>query len=150
MTSPKIDMRANLNNEDDEGLNWGLLRNAANPGARNEHRDERHWIEPVDSETRNERERPCDGRANDRIGVVRGFFHDVDKSTTAGRSGHMASLRSGHTLQKARCDRSESIWPVWRCLKRVRSSPNSCRDPSSASRPLWLRRSTDFLGVSAV
>lgn len=33
MTSPTIDLRANLNNEDDDGLNWGLLRNAAKPEA---------------------------------------------------------------------------------------------------------------------
>jgi len=33
MTAPHIELRANLNNEDDEGLNWSLLRNAANPSA---------------------------------------------------------------------------------------------------------------------
>ncbi len=31
MTTPDIALRANLNNEDDEGLNWGLLRNAVDP-----------------------------------------------------------------------------------------------------------------------
>jgi hypothetical protein len=31
VTAPPIDLRANLNNEDDEGLNWSLLRNAADP-----------------------------------------------------------------------------------------------------------------------
>jgi hypothetical protein len=33
MTAPAINLRANLNNEDDEGLNWSLLRNAVNPSA---------------------------------------------------------------------------------------------------------------------
>jgi hypothetical protein len=33
MTAPAIDLRANLNNEDDEGLNWSLLRNARDPAA---------------------------------------------------------------------------------------------------------------------
>ncbi len=33
MTAPAIDLRANLNNEDDEGLNWSLLRNASDPSA---------------------------------------------------------------------------------------------------------------------
>ncbi len=33
MTAPSIVLRANLNNEDDEGLNWGLLRNAGDPAA---------------------------------------------------------------------------------------------------------------------
>jgi hypothetical protein len=33
MTAPAIKLRANLNNEDDEGLNWSLLRNAADPNA---------------------------------------------------------------------------------------------------------------------
>ena len=31
MTVLHIDLRANLNNEDDEGLNWSLLRNAGDP-----------------------------------------------------------------------------------------------------------------------
>jgi hypothetical protein len=31
MNHPTISLRANLNNEDDEGLNWALLRNAADP-----------------------------------------------------------------------------------------------------------------------
>lgn len=31
MTIPRIALPANLNNEDDEGLNWALLRNAADP-----------------------------------------------------------------------------------------------------------------------
>ena len=31
MSIPTIVLVANLNNEDDEGLNWGLLRNAADP-----------------------------------------------------------------------------------------------------------------------
>jgi len=30
---PVIDLRANLNNEDDDGLNWGLLRDAVDPKA---------------------------------------------------------------------------------------------------------------------
>lgn len=33
MTTPPIALRADLNNEDDEGLNWSLLRKAADPGA---------------------------------------------------------------------------------------------------------------------
>jgi len=33
MTVPPIALRANLNNEDDEGLNWSLLRNAADQAA---------------------------------------------------------------------------------------------------------------------
>ena len=33
MTAPPIALRANLNNEDDEGLTWSLLRNAADPTA---------------------------------------------------------------------------------------------------------------------
>ena len=33
MTTPPIALRANLNNEDDEGLNWSLLRKAADPAA---------------------------------------------------------------------------------------------------------------------
>ncbi len=33
MTTPPITLRANLNNEDDEGLNWSLLRNASDPNA---------------------------------------------------------------------------------------------------------------------
>jgi hypothetical protein len=33
VSPPPIDLRANLNNEDDEGLNWSLLRNAADPTA---------------------------------------------------------------------------------------------------------------------
>lgn len=31
MTVPDIALRANLNNEDDEGRNWALLRDAVNP-----------------------------------------------------------------------------------------------------------------------
>ena len=31
MTAPDIALRANLNNEDDEGLNWALLRDAVKP-----------------------------------------------------------------------------------------------------------------------
>ncbi len=31
MNLPAIALAANLNNEDDEGLNWSLLRNAADP-----------------------------------------------------------------------------------------------------------------------
>jgi hypothetical protein len=31
MTTPSIALPANLNNEDDEGLNWSLLRKAADP-----------------------------------------------------------------------------------------------------------------------
>jgi hypothetical protein len=31
MTTPRISLRANLNNEDDEGLNWALLRDAEHP-----------------------------------------------------------------------------------------------------------------------
>jgi hypothetical protein len=31
MNLPTIALAANLNNEDDEGLNWSLLRNAADP-----------------------------------------------------------------------------------------------------------------------
>lgn len=31
MTAPDIALRANLNNEDDEGRNWALLRDAVNP-----------------------------------------------------------------------------------------------------------------------
>ena len=31
MTTPRIALRANLNNEDDEGLNWALLRDAEHP-----------------------------------------------------------------------------------------------------------------------
>lgn len=31
MNVPAIVLRANLNNEDDEGLNWGLVRNATDP-----------------------------------------------------------------------------------------------------------------------
>lgn len=31
MTAPRIDLPANLNNEDDEGLNWTLLRKAPDP-----------------------------------------------------------------------------------------------------------------------
>ncbi|HZT65389.1 MAG TPA: hypothetical protein VFA11_06335 [Acidimicrobiales bacterium] len=31
MTAPRIDLPANLNNEDDEGLNWALLRNSPDP-----------------------------------------------------------------------------------------------------------------------
>jgi hypothetical protein len=31
MNHPTIAVRANLNNEDDDGLNWALLRNAADP-----------------------------------------------------------------------------------------------------------------------
>ena len=33
MTTPVIVLRANLNNEDDEGLNWALLRDASDPAA---------------------------------------------------------------------------------------------------------------------
>jgi hypothetical protein len=33
MTAPPITLRANLNNEDDEGLNWSLLRKAFDPEA---------------------------------------------------------------------------------------------------------------------
>jgi hypothetical protein len=33
MTAPDIALRANLNNEDDEGRNWALLRDAVNPEA---------------------------------------------------------------------------------------------------------------------
>lgn len=33
MTTPAIALRANLNNEDDEGLNWSLLRKAIDPAA---------------------------------------------------------------------------------------------------------------------
>ena len=33
MIAPAIDLRANLNNEDDDGLNWGLLRDAVDPEA---------------------------------------------------------------------------------------------------------------------
>lgn len=33
MTAPLIALRANLNNEDDEGRNWALLRDAVDPGA---------------------------------------------------------------------------------------------------------------------
>jgi hypothetical protein len=33
VTAPDIALRANLNNEDDEGLNWGLVRNAVDPAA---------------------------------------------------------------------------------------------------------------------
>ena len=33
MTAPAIVLRANLNNEDDEGLNWALLRDASDPAA---------------------------------------------------------------------------------------------------------------------
>jgi hypothetical protein len=33
MTTPAITLRANLNNEDDDGLNWSLLRRASDPGA---------------------------------------------------------------------------------------------------------------------
>lgn len=33
MTTPAIALRANLNNEDDEGLNWSLLRKAVDPAA---------------------------------------------------------------------------------------------------------------------
>jgi hypothetical protein len=33
MTTPPIVLRANLNNEDDDGLNWSLLRKAADPEA---------------------------------------------------------------------------------------------------------------------
>ncbi len=32
MSAPIIALAANLNNEDDDGFNWGLLRNAADPG----------------------------------------------------------------------------------------------------------------------
>jgi hypothetical protein len=31
MNHPTIALRANLNNEDDEGLNWAVLRNAEDP-----------------------------------------------------------------------------------------------------------------------
>lgn len=31
MTAPEIALRANLNNEDDEGRNWALLRDAVDP-----------------------------------------------------------------------------------------------------------------------
>ena len=31
MNHPALALAANLNNEDDEGLNWSLLRNAADP-----------------------------------------------------------------------------------------------------------------------
>jgi hypothetical protein len=31
MTAPDIALRANLNNEDDEGRNWALLRDAVDP-----------------------------------------------------------------------------------------------------------------------
>lgn len=31
MTKPAITLQANLNYEDDEGLNWSLLRNASTP-----------------------------------------------------------------------------------------------------------------------
>jgi hypothetical protein len=33
MTAPAIVLRANLNNEDDEGLNWALLRDASDRDA---------------------------------------------------------------------------------------------------------------------
>ncbi len=33
MTAPAIALRANLNNEDDEGLNWALLRDASDRAA---------------------------------------------------------------------------------------------------------------------
>ncbi len=33
MTTPAIALPANLNNEDDDGLNWSLLRKAAEPSA---------------------------------------------------------------------------------------------------------------------
>jgi hypothetical protein len=33
VTTPAIALRANLNNEDDEGLNWSLLRKAVDPAA---------------------------------------------------------------------------------------------------------------------
>jgi hypothetical protein len=33
MTAPAIQLRASLTNEDDEGLNWSLLRNATDPSA---------------------------------------------------------------------------------------------------------------------
>lgn len=33
MTTPDISLRANLNNETDEGLNWSLLRNAVDAAA---------------------------------------------------------------------------------------------------------------------
>ena len=33
MTTPAIALPANLNNEDDDGLNWSLLRKAAEPKA---------------------------------------------------------------------------------------------------------------------
>jgi hypothetical protein len=31
VTTPPITLRANLNNEDDDGLNWSLLRKATDP-----------------------------------------------------------------------------------------------------------------------
>lgn len=31
MTAPRVALPASLNNEDDEGLNWALLRNAPDP-----------------------------------------------------------------------------------------------------------------------
>ena len=33
MTAPRVALRANLNNEDDEGRNWALVRDAVDPGA---------------------------------------------------------------------------------------------------------------------
>ena len=33
MTAQAIDLRANLNNEDDDGVNWSLLRYATDPSA---------------------------------------------------------------------------------------------------------------------
>jgi hypothetical protein len=33
MTAPPITLPANLNNEDDDGLNWSLLRKASDPDA---------------------------------------------------------------------------------------------------------------------
>ena len=33
MTNPPIALQANLNNEDDEGLNWSLIRKAVDPAA---------------------------------------------------------------------------------------------------------------------
>jgi hypothetical protein len=33
MTTPPITLRANLNNEDDDGLNWSLVRKASDPSA---------------------------------------------------------------------------------------------------------------------
>jgi hypothetical protein len=33
VTRPAIALRANLNNDDDEGLNWSLLRKAVDPAA---------------------------------------------------------------------------------------------------------------------